>query len=199
MLMLCCCQWVWCHSLSWGGSIEGGAEAETVKDWLQSFIHNLSEKSIRTFLARSTDKLTLPRLGLHLTLEAKSESSQPRLIPEARHMQLPVCASYEIFASSMTNALRLGECVYRTNVENEKRLEREEEQAVLRATRGEVRAGGYYWCSCGYIHAIGECGNPTQQATCSQCGNVIGGLQHRLAPGNDHARIDGTQDPAWPQ
>ena len=87
----------------------------------------------------------------------------------------------------------------RTDAQNEQRLTREEEQGVIRAMGGEVRAGGYYKCGCGYIYAVGECGGPMQQAACPGCGNTIGGLQHRLAAGNAHAEFDGTNGAAWPQ
>ena len=120
-------------------------------------------------------------------------------MPEASHMQLPKCASYEAFASRMGTALRLGEYMLRTDVQNEQRLTREDEQAVIRAMGVEVWAGGYYRCSCGFIYTVGECGEPMQQANCPECGNTIGGLQHRLAAGNEHARIDGSRTPAWPQ
>ena len=178
---------------------EGGAYAAAVKDWLERFIRSLSENSIRVFLARSTNKLTMPQPGMHITLEAASESSQPRFIPEASHMQLPKCTTYEAFASRMGTALRLGEYALRTDVQNEQRLTREEEQAVIRAMGGEIRAGGYYRCSCGFIYAVGECGGPMQQAACPRCGSAIGGLQHRLAAGNEHAGFDGARDAAWPQ
>ena len=178
---------------------EGGTDAAAVRDWLERFIRSLSENSIRVFLARSTNKLTLPQAGMHITIEALPEASQPRFIPEANHMQLPKCLSYEAFASRMGTALRLGEYMLRTDAQNEQRLTREEEQAVIRAMGGEVRAGGYYRCSCGYIYAVGECGGPMQQAACPRCGNTIGGLQHRLATGNEHAGFDGAGNAAWPQ
>ena len=178
---------------------EDDGDARAVKDWLERFIRSLSENSIRVFLARSTNKLALPQPGTHITLEASPESSQPRFIPEASHMQLPKCATFEAFASRMAIALRLGEYALRRDVQNEQRLTREEEQAVMRAMGGEIRAGGYYRCACGYIYAVGECGGPMQQANCPRCGSTIGGQQHRLAAGNQHAAFDGAAAAAWPQ
>ena len=178
---------------------ENDNDALAVKEWLERFIRSLSENSIRVFLARSTNKLVLPQPGTRITVEALPESKRPRFIPEASHMQLPKCATFEIFASRMSTALRLGEYALRTDAQNEQRLTREEEQAVIRAMGGEVRAGGYYRCACGYIYAVGECGGPMQQAACPRCGNVIGGLQHRLATGNQHAAFDGAANAAWPQ
>ena len=125
---------------------EDDVDARSV-DWLERFIRSLSENSIRVFLARATNKLALPQSGTYITFEALSESSEPRFIPEASHMQLPKCTSFEAFASRMAVALRLGEYALRTDVQNEQRLTREEEQAVIRAMGGEVRAGGYYRCA----------------------------------------------------
>ena len=67
---------------------EGGADAAAaaVRDWLEGFIRSLSENSIRVFLARSTNKLTLPQPGMHIMLEAFPEASQPHLTPEASHI-----------------------------------------------------------------------------------------------------------------
>ena len=157
-----------------GIQAEGGRDAEAVKHWLERFVRSLSENSIRVFLARTTNKLTVPLPGMHITVEALSEASQPRFIPEASHMQLPKCASYEAFMSRMGTALRLGEYAFRTDAQHEQRLSQEEETAVIRA-------------------------GPMQQAACPRCGNAIGGLQHRLAAGNEHACFDGARDPAWQQ
>lgn len=61
---------------------------------------------------------------------------------EASYMQLLKHASYEAFASSMGSALCLGEYMLCTDVQNEQRLTREDEQAVLMAMGGDVRVGG---------------------------------------------------------
>ena len=178
---------------------DGSPDAAQLLPWLQQFIRSLSESSVRVFLARTSNRLTLPQPGMHISFEVLPEPNQPRFIPEASHMQLPKCVSYEAFASRMGVALRLGEYMLRTDAQNQQRLTKEDEQAIIRAMAGEVRAGGYYRCSCGYIYAVGECGGPMQQAACPGCGNTIGGLQHRLAAGNEHARFDGARAAAWPQ
>ena len=178
---------------------EDQADTITIKQWLERFIRSLSESSVRIFLARTTNRLTVPQTGRHLTFEVLPEPAQPCFNPEASHMQLPKCASYEAFASRMGIALRLGEYMLRTDAQIQQRLTKEEEQAVIRALGGEIRAGGYYKCGCGYIYAVGECGGPMQQAACPKCGNTIGGLQHRLAAGNEHAGFDGAGAAAWPQ
>lgn len=58
---------------------EDDGDARAVEDWLDRFIRSLSENSIRVFLTRSTNKLTLPQPGTHITLEGLPESSQPRI------------------------------------------------------------------------------------------------------------------------
>lgn len=179
--------------------VEGDNAAGNIKDWLERFVRMLSENSIRVFLARVTNKLTLPRPGQVITVELSRSAELPRFFPVASHMQLPNCASFEAFASRMSTALRLGEYMSRTGTQNEQRLTREEERAVVAAMGGEIRAGGYYRCTCGYIYAVGECGGPMQRAPCPRCGNNIGGQQHRLEAGNQHVALDGAGAAAWPQ
>lgn len=83
-----------------------GSDVAQLMDWLQRFIRSLSENSVRIFLARTANRLSLPQPGMHLTFEVLPDSSQPRFIPEASHMQLPKCASYEALASRMGIALQ---------------------------------------------------------------------------------------------
>ena len=120
-----------------------------VQTWLERFVRVLSENSIRVLLARVTNKLTLPRPGQTITFELISAAEQPRFFPVARHMQLPQCTSFEAFASRMGVALRLGENMSRTGAQNEQRLTRDEERAVVAALGGEPGAGGlllvYLW------------------------------------------------------
>ncbi len=179
--------------------LEGNDAIGNIQHWLERFVRMLSENSIRVFLARVTKKLTLSRPGQTITSELSTAAGQPRSFPVASHMQLPQCASFEAFASRMGVALRLGEYMSRTGTQNEQRLTREEERAVAAAMRGEIRAGGYYRCTCGYIYAVGECGGPMQRAPCRKCGNNIGGQQHRLEAGNHHVALDGAGAAAWPQ
>ncbi|DBB10654.1 TPA: NFX1-type zinc finger-containing protein 1 [Trebouxia sp. C0006] len=179
--------------------MEQGEEAQTTKDWLHRFVKALSEHSIRVVLARVANRLTLSTAGQTITVEVCSQLQQPRFFPVASQMQLPACASYDVFASRMNAALRLGEYMMRTIAQHEQRLTREEERAVAQAMGGEIRPGGYYNCGCGYVYAIGECGGPMQQATCPGCGSSVGGASHRSAGRNAHAGFDGARAPAWPQ
>ena len=89
--------------------VEQGAEVQATQDWLHRFVRALSEHSIRVFLARIANRLTLSTAGQTTTVEVCSKLQQPRFFPVASHMQLPACASYDVFASCMNAALRLGE------------------------------------------------------------------------------------------
>ncbi|KAL0045887.1 hypothetical protein WJX82_007633 [Trebouxia sp. C0006] len=122
-------------------------DTAATKGFLETFIRSLSESSIRVFLARVTNQLSLPR----------------------------------------------------TDAQQGQRLTQAEEQAVVAAMRGEIRAGGYYRCVCGYIYTVGECGGPMERAACPRCGHAIGGQQHRLEGGNAHVAFDGANAAAWPQ
>ena len=137
---------------------EIAADDNTYKDWLHRFVRMLSENSIRILLARVTNRLTLPTAAQTISVEFSEILEQPKFLPEASHMQLPKCTSFESFASRMALALRLGEYMSRTEAQNEERLSQEELKAVLGAMGGEIRAGGYYQCVCGYPYAVGECG-----------------------------------------
>lgn len=169
------------------------------KGFLETFVRSMSESSIRVFLARVTNQLFLPRTGQHITVEVKQDQEQPMLFPIACHMQLPQCNSYEIFANCMALALRLGDYFSRTDAQPGQRMTQAEKQAVIAAMRGEIRAGGYYRCVCGYIYTVGECGGPMERAACPRCGHAIGGQQHRLEGGNAHVAFDGAGQAAWPQ
>ena len=171
----------------------------TTWQWLETFVRSLSESSIRVFLARVTNQVFLPRNGQKITVELKPDLQQPMLFPVACHLQLPLCTLYEGFANRMATALHLGENFACTDAQQGQRLTQAEQQAVVAAMGGEIRAGGYYRCVCGYIYTVGECGGPMERAACPKCGHAIGGQQHRLESGNDHVDFDGADAPAWPQ
>ena len=69
--------------------------------------------------------------------------------------------------------MRLEEYMSRTGTQNEQRQTREEERAVVAAMGGEIRAGGYYRFTCGYIYAVGECGGPMRKAPCPNVGTTL--------------------------
>lgn len=172
--------------------------AET-KQFLETFIRSLSESSIRVFLARVTNQMSIPRTGQQITVEVPADQEQPVLFHIFCHMQLPRCTSYDVFASRMAVALRPGDYFSRTEAQQGQRLTQAEEQAVVAAMKGEIKAGGYYRCVCGYIYTVGECGGPMERAACPRCGHAIGGQQHRLEGGNEHVPFDGAVTPAWPK
>lgn len=58
--------------------------------------------------------------------------------------------------------------------------------------------GHWYKCPNGHFYCIADCGGATVKSKCPECGAVIGGQQHRLADGNEHApEMDGSHHAAW--
>eukprot|EP00057_Strongylocentrotus_purpuratus_P016845 XP_011671319.1 PREDICTED: NFX1-type zinc finger-containing protein 1 [Strongylocentrotus purpuratus] len=71
--------------------------------------------------------------------------------------------------------------------------ERKEIVAAIGLTTG-------HWLKCprGHVYAIGECGGAMETGKCPECGQVIGGTQHRLTEGNRVAsEMDGARYAAW--
>ena len=107
--------------------IQKGADQSTFQDWLESFVRMLSENSIRTFLAKVIHKLTLSTATETISVEFSRRKQQPKFLPESSHIRLPVCASFESFASRM----RLGEYMSHSDAQNEKMLTQEESKGVI--------------------------------------------------------------------
>ena len=60
------------------------------------------------------------------------------------------------------------------------------------------RKGHWYKCKNGHFYTIGECGGAMQESKCPECKETIGGTNHRLAEGNQHAgEFDGSRHAAW--
>lgn len=78
-----------------------------------------------------------------------------------------------------------------------KPLTKEDKDMIVKAM-GDVRRGGWYKCPNGHIYAIGNCGGAMQKSKCPECKAVIGGANHRLVDGNNHAgEMDGSSHSAW--
>ena len=58
------------------------------------------------------------------------------------------------------------------------------EERVMIVKAMNFAKGHWYKCPKGHIYAIGECGGANQQRLCPECGATIGGVDHRLAEGN---------------
>ena len=58
------------------------------------------------------------------------------------------------------------------------------EERVMIVKAMNFSQGHWYKCPNGHIYAIGECGGAMQQRSCPECGETIGGADHRLAQGN---------------
>lgn len=61
-----------------------------------------------------------------------------------------------------------------------------------------LRAGHWYKCPNGHFYCIGECGGANGMGRCPDCGAAIGGQNHALTAGNQHApEMDGSSYAAW--
>ena len=76
------------------------------------------------------------------------------------------------------------------------KLTTEEIKMIVKAMN--FSAGHWYKCPNGHVYAIGDCGGANQVAKCPECNATIGGANHALAPGNQHAgEFDGSRHAAW--
>ncbi|KAL8618663.1 hypothetical protein ACOMHN_048839 [Nucella lapillus] len=58
--------------------------------------------------------------------------------------------------------------------------------------------GHWYKCKNGHIYCITECGGATEESQCPECGEGVGGTQHRLRDDNAVAtEMDGAKYGAW--
>lgn len=71
-----------------------------------------------------------------------------------------------------------------------------ERKLIVRAM--SLKQGQWFKCPNGHIYAIGECGGATQVSRCYECGQSIGGTNHRLLSTNSLAgEMDGARYAAW--
>jgi hypothetical protein len=60
----------------------------------------------------------------------------------------------------------------------------EERMAVVAAMAREFHGTGHwYYCRNGHPFTIGECGGAMEQTACPECGEPVGGREHRVAEG----------------
>lgn len=60
------------------------------------------------------------------------------------------------------------------------------------------KQGHWFKCPNGHIYAIGDCGGAVQVSKCNECGEKIGGTNHRRLPNNSLAsEMDGASHAAW--
>jgi len=58
--------------------------------------------------------------------------------------------------------------------------------------------GHWYKCPNGHYYCIADCGGAVETSKCPDCNKTIGGTQHQLASGNQHApEMDDSEYPAW--
>ncbi|CAF4986027.1 unnamed protein product, partial [Rotaria sp. Silwood1] len=68
--------------------------------------------------------------------------------------------------------------------------------AIVRALN--ISKGHWFICPNGHPYVITECGGASQESQCPDCGEQIGGQNHRLLETNHHfGLIDGSQHAAW--
>ncbi|CAI2178295.1 2586_t:CDS:2, partial [Funneliformis geosporum] len=83
----------------------------------------------------------------------------------------------------------------------------EERKQIIDAMNEETRTadfnsmvgGRWFVCPNNHPYYIGNCGGATQISHCPDCGDVIGGTQHRVVPSNRfYGEFDNSTTPAWP-
>eukprot|EP00899_Mesostigma_viride_P007935 jgi/Mesvir1/17142/Mv07566-RA.1 len=188
---------------SWEGREVHGQQAW---EWLQRFLHEASETSLRLFsiCALGGAKSWWSGMCAVKRLTSASNGGLPEFSRESGSLYLPLpgnegCPSYEAFSARMFAALKVhGDYGQRTEAQRAQKMGMEEMQGVVRAMAGQVRAGGWYRCPNGHLYCITECGGAMQESTCPTCGKGIGGSHHRLRGDNANALdVDGAQRPAW--
>ncbi|KAL4804436.1 P-loop containing nucleoside triphosphate hydrolase protein [Aspergillus unguis] len=64
----------------------------------------------------------------------------------------------------------------------------EEKRQVYAAMASQFQGTGHwYYCQNNHPFTVGECGMPTEESRCPQCGEPVGGIDHRPLPGVRHA------------
>lgn len=64
----------------------------------------------------------------------------------------------------------------------------DEMRAVVSAMTADFQGTGHWYrCVNGHPFTVGECGAPMQTSRCPQCGETVGGQEHRNATGVTHA------------
>lgn len=131
--------------------------------------------------------------GRHVELLA---ATKPPFYQEREKEARSLCEwiiEHESRAVSEEIRSRAGELLRQLNEDTE-RLER---IAVKQAIDGSFipLADGrsnahWYVCPKGHEYYIGNCGMPTQEAQCIECGSVVGGRSHAFVAGNQPSRRD---------
>lgn len=75
------------------------------------------------------------------------------------------------------------------------RITEAEKREILRAL--DLEPGRWYKCKNGHPYVITECGGAMMVSRCNECGEPIGGENHRVLHGEFAPEMDGAQYPAW--
>ena len=136
----------------------------------------------------------LQRWQVVAALAPKTEQQVHALCEAQIRMILKASSSSRLFQSYDDKALR--DCEKRFNT---KRPSREFLQGIAVAVG--LGAGHWYKCSQGHLYVIADCGGAMEESKCPECGERIGGMQHRVVATSTSAAADfepGAQ-PSWPQ
>ncbi|XP_065913577.1 NFX1-type zinc finger-containing protein 1-like [Dysidea avara] len=75
-------------------------------------------------------------------------------------------------------------------------ITKQEKMGIVKAIG--LSKGHWFKCPNSHYYCIGECGGAMQMAKCPECNANIGGTQHQLTTGNQHApEMDNSLHPAW--
>ncbi|XP_048505861.1 NFX1-type zinc finger-containing protein 1-like isoform X3 [Athalia rosae] len=83
-------------------------------------------------------------------------------------------------------------------VRNSRQKITEHEKKMIVRVMG-FEQGHWFKCPNGHVYAVADCGGPTIESRCNECGATIGGTSHRLRSNNSLAgEMDGAVRPAYP-
>ena len=170
-----------------------------LKQWFHDWIRQVSDLTLRWLLCR----LQLPFESENCIYIIPS-SNDKVTFTTACQIGLPLnCTSAEALYSRLQRALLIAEenNMWRSGEERRSVLSQIEFDRVIEAMKGEIKSGGWYKCPKGHLYCVGECGGPMQQSICPECKSIIGSpnQNHEIASGNQHANVDKSTKPAWPQ
>lgn len=181
------------------------AEWESIDDrieqWFIKWITLVSDCTLRRILFRCFGYfVTEIHPSHHQIFILPSPNEQVTFVSDAHLIYLPTDCSLEALELRIAKELFLDyDKLMKNGAEMRSQVTKAELNTVVGAMRREIRSGGWFRCGNGHLYAIGNCGGAMEEKICPEdgCGLVIGGENHRSAPGNVHANIDGSTHPAW--
>ena len=177
---------------------------EPQRRYLDLALESLSEPALRLLLTRAAGRARVPGAGISLLILRRRGRGEvdvtPRLFGNGVIELFAACPSAEAFLARLVAALHVREAAAAAPRTAPERLAAEARASIaaLQAA-GQVRRGAVYACPNGHLYTIGDCGGAMERGRCPECGEVIGGGQHRAEQGNAvRLDVDGAEAPAWP-